>query len=44
MEKKFIKKNRFKTKLVNFNNCKDWYLDKNKNITHKSGQFFRLKL
>ena len=27
--KNLLKKTRFKTKLVNFNNCKDWYLDKN---------------
>lgn len=41
--KNLLKKTRFKAKLVNFNNCKDWYLDKNKNITHKSGQFFQVK-
>ena len=41
--KKLLKKTKFKTKLVNFNNCKDWYLDKNNNITHKSGQFFQVK-
>tara|TARA_B100001250_G_C19813438_1_gene796950 strand:+ start:2340 stop:3047 length:708 start_codon:yes stop_codon:yes gene_type:complete len=41
--KKLLKKTSIKTKLVNFNECKDWYLDKNKNITHKSGQFFKVQ-
>ncbi len=41
--KKLLKKTKFKTKLVNFDSCKDWYFDKNNNITHKSGQFFQVK-
>ena len=41
--KNLIKKTNIKTKLVNFENCKDWYFDKNKNITHKSGQFFKVQ-
>lgn len=41
--KKLLKNSSIKTKLINFNKCKDWYLDKNNNITHKSGQFFKVQ-
>ena len=41
--KKLLKKTNIKTKLVNFDECNDWFLDKNKNITHKSGQFFKVQ-
>ena len=41
--KKLIKKNKIKTKLINLNECKDWYLDKNKNLHHKSDQFFKVQ-
>ncbi len=32
-----------KSNLINFNKVKDWSLDKNNNIFHKSGQFFKVK-
>ena len=40
--KKLKKKSKIKTKLINLDECKDWYLDKNKNLYHKSGQFFKI--
>ncbi len=41
--KKLIKKNRIKTKLINLKEVKDWHLDKNNNLHHKSGQFFKVQ-
>ena len=41
--KKLKKKSKIKTKLINLDECKDWYLDKNKNLYHKSGQFFKVQ-
>ena len=41
--KKLIKQSKIKTKLINLKDCKDWFLDKNKNLTHKSGQFFKVQ-
>ena len=35
-----IKKLKISSKLINFNEVKDWYSDPNGNIHHKSGQFF----
>jgi len=37
------KKIRSTSKIINLNQCKDWYLDKNSNLHHKSGQFFKVK-
>mgnify|MGYP001211466640 FL=1 len=37
------KKVKSKSKIINLNKCKDWYLDKNLNLQHKSGQFFKVK-
>ena len=36
---------KFKTvsKLINLNQCSDWYFDRNNNLFHKSRQFFRVK-
>ena len=31
------------SKLINLNQCSDWYLDKNNNLYHKSHQFFKVK-
>ena len=31
------------SKLINLNQCKDWFLDKNNNLFHKSQQFFKVK-
>ena len=41
--KKLLKKSKIKTKLTNINDCKDWHFDKNKNLVHKSGQFFKVQ-
>lgn len=41
--RKLLKKIKIKTKLININECKDWKVDKNKNIFHKSGQFFKVQ-
>ena len=41
--KKLLKKIKIKTKLININQCKDWSIDINKNIYHKSGQFFKVQ-
>ena len=40
--KKLLKKSKIKAKLINISQCKDWYFDKNKNLHHKSGQFFKV--
>ena len=29
------------SKIINLNKCKGWYFDKNFNLYHKSGQFFK---
>jgi len=31
------------SKIINLNKCKGWYFDKNFNLHHKSGQFFKVK-
>ena len=31
------------SRLINLNQCKDWFLDKNNNLFHKSQQFFKVK-
>ena len=31
------------SKLINLNECNDWFLDKSNNLYHKSGQFFKVK-
>ena len=31
------------SKLINLNQCSDWYFDRNNNLFHKSRQFFRVK-
>ena len=31
------------SKLINLDQCKDWFLDKNNNLFHKSQQFFKVK-
>lgn len=41
--KRLLKKIKIKTKIININQCKDWYIDNNKNIHHRSGQFFTIK-
>lgn len=41
--KKLKKKNNIKSKLINIDQCKDWKFDKNKNIFHKSNQFFKIQ-
>jgi len=38
-----IKKSKVSSKLINFNEVKDWSSDSDGNIHHKSGQFFTLK-
>jgi len=38
-----IKKIKISSKLINFNEVKDWHSDSNGNIHHKSGQFFLLQ-
>ena len=38
--KKLLKQSEIKARLININQCKDWYFDKHKNLNHKSGQFF----
>ena len=37
------KEYKIRSKLVNISNCKDWSFDKNKNLGHKSGQFFKVQ-
>ena len=41
--KKLIKQSKIVTKLINLKDCKDWFLDENKNLYHKSGQFFKVQ-
>lgn len=41
--KKLKKKYQIKSKLINISDCKDWFYDSKKNLTHKSGQFFKVK-
>ena len=41
--KKLLKKTKIKTKLINLNECENWKLDKNNNLYHTSGQFFKVK-
>ena len=41
--KKLKKDYKIKSKLVNVSSCKDWYFDKNKNLKHNSGQFFKVQ-
>ena len=31
------------SKLINLDQCEDWFFDSKKNLYHKSGQFFRVK-
>ena len=31
------------SKIINLNKCDDWFFDKNSNLHHKSGQFFKVK-
>lgn len=31
------------SKIINLNNCEGWSFDKNSNLQHKSGQFFKVK-
>ena len=31
------------SKIINLNQCSDWHFDKNKNLYHKSKQFFKVK-
>ena len=31
------------SKIINLNECKSWYFDKNMNLHHESGQFFKIK-
>ena len=31
------------SKLINLNECNNWFLDKSNNLYHKSGQFFKVK-
>ena len=38
-----IKKSKISSKLIDFNEVKDWHSDSNGNIHHKSGQFFSLR-
>ena len=41
--KNLIKKSKFSSKLINFNEVKNWERDSNGNINHVSGQFFTLQ-
>ena len=40
---KLQKKVRTRSKIINLNECKSWYFDKNSNLNHVSGQFFKVK-
>ena len=31
------------SKIINLNQCDDWFLDRNSNLYHKSGQFFKVQ-
>jgi len=37
------KKIKSASKIINLNKCEGWYFDKNSNLHHKSGQFFKIK-
>ena len=37
------KKIKSTSKIINLNKCEGWYFDKNSNLHHKSGQFFKIK-
>ena len=37
------KKIKSSSKIINLNQCIGWSFDKNKNLHHKSGQFFKVK-
>ena len=41
--KKRQKKIKTVSKIINLNECKDWFLDKNNNLYHKTEQFFKIK-
>ena len=41
--RKLMKKTKIKTKLINLNQCEKWKLDKNNNLSHESGQFFKVQ-
>lgn len=41
--KKLQKDIKVVSKLINLNDCKDWFLDKKDNLYHKSGQFFKVR-
>jgi oxidase EvaA len=40
---KLQKKVKTTSKIINLNDCKSWYFDKNMNLNHQSGQFFKIK-
>jgi dTDP-4-dehydro-6-deoxy-alpha-D-glucopyranose 2,3-dehydratase len=40
---KLQKKVKTVSKVINLNKCKSWYFDKNMNLHHQSGQFFKVK-
>ena len=40
---KLLKKTKIKTKLINLNECEKWKFDKNSNLYHSSGQFFKVQ-
>ena len=40
---KLQKKVKTTSKIINLNECKSWYFDKNMNLHHQSGQFFKIK-
>ena len=41
--KKRQKNEKTVSKIINLNQCVNWYFDKDKNLYHKSGQFFKVK-
>ena len=41
--KNLQKKVKTKSRLIDVKNLKDWFLDKNKNLFHQSGQFFAIR-
>lgn len=41
--KNLLKKTKIKTKLINLNQCEKWKFDKNNNLYHLSGQFFKVQ-
>ncbi len=40
---KLQKKIKVVSKLINLDDCDDWFLDKRRNLYHKSGQFFKVR-